>query len=120
MVYHTLVKPEARITNYLTRYSGITEAMLSDVDTRLSDVQRALRELLPPDAILVGQSLDSDLHALRMMHPYVIDTSVIFNLSGVRARKTKLAVLASRFLGQSIQQDGKHGHSPIEDAQAAM
>ncbi len=120
MVYHTLVKPEARITNYLTRFSGITEGMLVNVDTRLSDVQEALRSLLPPDAVLVGQSLYSDLHALRMMHPYVIDTSVIYNLSGVRRRKTKLAVLAARFLGRSIQQDGKLGHSPIEDAQAAM
>ena len=68
----------------------------------------------------VGQSLCSDLQALRMMHPYVIDTSVIYNLTGVRRRKTKLAVLAQNFLGQSIQQDGKLGHSPIEDAQAAM
>ncbi len=114
------MKPEARITNYLTRFSGITEQMLSNVETRLSDVQRDLRRLLPQDAILVGQSLHSDLHALRMMHPYVIDTSVIYNLTGVRSRKTKLQVLAARFLGQSIQQDGKHGHSPIEDAQAAM
>ena len=39
---------------------------------RLSDVQTALRSLLPPDAILVGQSLNSDLNALKMMHPFVI------------------------------------------------
>jgi hypothetical protein len=35
-------------------------------------VQAALRSLLPPDAILVGQSLNSDLNALKMMHPFVI------------------------------------------------
>jgi hypothetical protein len=39
---------------------------------RLIDVQTALRSLLPSDAILVGQSLNSDLDALKLMHPYII------------------------------------------------
>ncbi len=85
-----------------------------------SDVQTALRSLLPPDAILVGQSLNSDLHALRLLHPYVIDTSVIFNLSGVPRLKNKLSVLSSVFLGQEIQKHGAKGHDPIEDSLAAM
>ena len=58
--------------------------MLEGVTTTLSDVQQTLRKLLPPDAILVGQSLNSDLHTLKMMHPYIIDTSVIFNITGDR------------------------------------
>ena len=48
-------------------------------------VQTSLREILPEDCILVGQSLNSDLNALKMMHPYVIDTSVIFNITGDRS-----------------------------------
>lgn len=58
--------------------------MLDGVTTTLSDVQQTLRKLLPTDAILVGQSLNSDLHTLKMMHPYIIDTSVIFNITGDR------------------------------------
>ena len=54
-----------------------------------------------------------------MMHPYVIDTSVIYCLTGVRSRKSKLSVLSRTFLGQEIQQD-KAGHDPLEDAIAAM
>ncbi|KAG8235202.1 hypothetical protein J437_LFUL015296, partial [Ladona fulva] len=101
-------------------FSGITADHLKDVETRLSDVQKDLRNLLPPDAILVGQSLNFDLHAMRMMHPYVVDTSVIFNLTGERFKKTKLATLSRLFLSEEIQCWGAKGHDSIEDASAAM
>ena len=54
------------------------------------------------------------------MHPYVIDTSVCFNITGDRRRKSKLSTLAHLFLNMKIQTQGKHGHSPVEDAQTAM
>lgn len=118
-VYHTLVKPKDEIIDYVTRFSGVTEGMLKDVTTTLDDVQRDMQKILPSDAILCGQSLNCDLHGLRMIHPYVIDTSVIFNEHGIRYKKTSLKKLAKIHLKETIQDD-KRGHSPIQDAIATM
>lgn len=118
-VYHTLVKPKNDIIDYCTRYSGITESMLRDVTTTLEKVQNDMRELLPNDAILCGQSLNCDLHVLKMIHPYVIDTSVIFNQWGARHKKISLKQLARIHLKMNIQ-CGREGHNPIEDSLATM
>ncbi|KAI4494208.1 hypothetical protein M0802_009077 [Mischocyttarus mexicanus] len=119
VLYDTFVKPANRIIDYLTQYSGITEELLSGVTTTLEDVQEELKKIIPADCILVGQSLNSDLHTLKMMHPYIIDTSVIFNITGERHRKSKLQHLARDFLGVNIQKS-KKGHCSAEDSQACM
>lgn len=119
VVLDTLVKPESPITNYLTSFSGITAPMLINVSTTLADVQQKIRTLLPADAILCGQSLNSDLHALKMMHPYVIDTSIIYNISGVRQKKPSLKLLSQMFLNTEIQSSSK-GHCSAEDSMATM
>ncbi|KAM7356008.1 RNA exonuclease 5 isoform 1-T6 [Cochliomyia hominivorax] len=118
-VYETLVRPTNKIVDYLTQYSGITEEIMMKVTKRLSDVHREVRQLLPPDAILVGQSLNCDLNAMRMMHPYVIDTSVCFNMSGVRKRKSKLQKLAMAFLKETIQEH-ESGHDSVEDSVSSL
>lgn len=75
MVYESYVKPKEKIINYLTKFSGITEEILKDVTTTLEDVQEALIRLLPDDAIWVGQSLNCDLHALKVSSYKIIKLS---------------------------------------------
>lgn len=78
LVYDTLVKPINKIVNHLTKFSGITPKMMKTATKTLKDVQKELKDILPADAILVGHSLNNDLHALKMMHPYVIDTRWVY------------------------------------------
>uniref|UniRef100_A0A182JSR9 Exonuclease domain-containing protein n=1 Tax=Anopheles christyi TaxID=43041 RepID=A0A182JSR9_9DIPT len=119
VVYNELVQPYEKIVDYRTKFSGITASMLRDVRTTLADVQRQVRELLPPDAILVGHSLNSDLLAMEMLHPYVIDTSIIYNITGNPMHKQKLKILTKKFLDQDIQ-GSTGGHDSIEDCAASL
>lgn len=117
--YESLVRPDNKIVDYLTQFSGITPEMMRNVSKTLKDVQRDLRNKLPPDAILVGQSLNFDLNALKMMHPYVIDTSILFNVTGTPGTKSKLKILTQKFLKRNIQ-CSTGGHNSIEDCTASL
>lgn len=68
-IYETLVRPDNKIVDYLTPWSGITKEMMENVTKTLKEVQEDVRRLLPPDVILVGQSLNCDLNAMKLMHP---------------------------------------------------
>lgn len=118
-LYDTFVKPENTITDYRTKFSGITEDTLKDVSTTLQDVQEKLKSILPPKCIIAGHSLENDFHAMKLVHPYVIDTSCIFTPLASPLCKPRLKKLTMELLSEEIQ-SGFDGHDSIEDATACM
>ncbi|CEM13733.1 unnamed protein product [Vitrella brassicaformis CCMP3155] len=117
-VVDTFVRPAGKVTDYLTRYSGISEETLKDVTTGLSDVHEEMRRALPHDAILVGHSMENDLTYLRLVHTRVLDTALLYPHPRP-PNKSSLQYLVKTYLHKEGL-DRKDGHDSVEDAKAAL
>lgn len=120
IIYDELVKPETPITDYLTKYSGITEEKLSNVTKTFEEAQRDILNLVSEDDILIGHSFENDLNALKIRHPKIVDTSVIYEHKAGPPFRPALRNLTSTYLNYNIQTGEKVGHDSVEDAKACM
>ncbi|XP_041086416.1 RNA exonuclease 1 homolog [Polyodon spathula] len=119
VIYDTFVKPDSKVIDYNTRFSGVTEEDLENTTITIRDVQAVLLSMLSADSILIGHSLESDLFALKLIHSRVVDTAIVFphrlGLPYKRALRTVMAEYLKRII-----QDNVEGHDSSEDASACM
>lgn len=140
-----LIKPDHSIVDYNTKYSGISQSLYDQnspflqIDTTISTIpntpyvtfshaRESFLRLLSNDTaitVIVGHSLENDLRALKVIHPYIIDTSQLFPHPKGPHMRSGLKYLAATHLQEFIQQGGDAindsiGHSSKEDAMASL
>ena len=122
VVIDLLVKPDEVITDYLTKYSGITEAKLEGITTNIKDIQEKILSTVSTDDILIGHSLESDLNVMHIKHPRIIDTALVFEHHRGPPLKPSLKWLSEKYLSRLIQEgeNAGNGHSSVEDAKACL
>ena len=118
-VLEMLVKPKNTILDYNTKFSGIKDGDLDDVEDDLQSAQRKLLKLVTSKTILIGHSLDSDLKALKIVHSTVIDTAEVFHHRRGLPFKRALRTIVAEIMHQIIQESDA-GHDSKEDAVSCM
>jgi RNA exonuclease 1 len=145
-----LVRPVGEVLDLNSRFSGVWPQQMADavlwtpgVDSpsalhqpdqngsaqtrlRIVDSPAAARSLLcqhlSPQTPLIGHGLENDLNAVRLIHPTLIDTALLFPHQAGLPYRNGLKSLMFNLLNRHIQVvvDGKmDGHDSKEDARAA-
>ncbi|KAK0708763.1 hypothetical protein B0T21DRAFT_80699 [Apiosordaria backusii] len=80
-----------------------------------------LFSLISPETPLIGHALENDLNAVRIVHPTIIDTALLFPHRRGLPMRHSLKMLMETELNKAIQVETKdlRGHDSGEDARAA-
>ena len=78
-----------------------------------------LFEHLTPGTPLIGHALENDLNAIRIIHPSIVDTVLLYPHPRGLPVRFGLKALMKKHLDRDIQMGGDQGHDSKEDARAA-
>ncbi|GAW23451.1 hypothetical protein ANO14919_130100 [Xylariales sp. No.14919] len=126
VLINRLVCPGVAIADMRTRIHGITKSSLDKSTSQgqaLAGWEGARSELwkyIDDRTILVGHALEHDLGALRMIHPRVVDSSILSEIAvGGRRVRFGLQELSSELPRIEIRKGGEGIHDCMEDVLAA-
>ncbi|KAL3272904.1 hypothetical protein HHI36_014363 [Cryptolaemus montrouzieri] len=120
LVYNHFVRPDSEVIDFNTRFSGVTERDIYQINTKtLREVQRDILGFVNDRTILIGHALDNDLRALKLLHSRIVDTSLSFPHDRGLPFRYSLKHLVSMYLRREIQ-TAVMGHDSYEDAASCM
>jgi DNA polymerase III epsilon subunit-like protein len=127
LVIDALVQPDCVVTDWRTKWSGITAEIMEVAVTsgdalKGSSAARAeLFKYMDSSTVLVGHALRYDLAALGIHHNVMVDSAVLAKEAvGKNVRRDwGLKTLCTELLGVTVQDHGNDGHDSVEDALAA-
>lgn len=129
-----LVRPFGEILDLNTRFSGVSRKMFADtpaynateqlIDPHTirkvsspTEARELLFQLITPDTPLIGHAIDNDLNTLRIIHPFVIDTVLLYpHKKGLPMRNALRILVYEHLDGRVIQNANDQGHDSREDA----
>lgn len=138
-----LVRPIGEVLDLNTRFSGVSLDQFNkaipygtkpeegadsasedgELESGLMKVESpaAARQLLfdkiGRNTALIGHAIDNDLNVLRIIHPFIVDTALLYPHPRGLPVKYGLKMLTNKYLNRSIQ-DRQTGHDSKEDAEA--
>jgi RNA exonuclease 1 len=71
-----------------------------------------------PETVLIGHALSNDTNVMRIVHPNIVDTSLLYPHPAGLPIRYALRNLAKQFLNMIIQTAGASGHDSLEDSRA--
>lgn len=80
--------------------------------------RKKLFSLIGPETPLIGHGLENDLNAVRVVHPTLVDTILLFPHRRGLPLRYGLKALVETHLQRAIQVDTGAGHDSAEDARA--
>ena len=127
VLFDKFVRPDKTVTSYLTPLTGITAKDLDDADS-LDVVRGELKQVLPKDAIVVGQSIQHDIDWISLVKGE--DFADAYDISSLFATMVSDKNGRSRVIRFSLRHEVLHlrgfegagtdiqagAHSPVTDA----
>ncbi|KAL1649233.1 RNA exonuclease 3 [Diplodia intermedia] len=139
-----LVRPVGTVLDLNTRFSGVTPDQFfnaqpydpadpSSANPRAGDGEKQatlrivpspaearslLLSFIAPETPVLGHALENDLNSIRLVHPTIVDTVLLFPIRGGLPARPALKGLVKGLLGKEIQTAGAAGHDSLEDSRA--